>query len=73
MEINGVSCISELPFIKFLLANTPVLEIANIGFDHRVKRELDISKEINKFRRLSPAAEIKILKRRTQNVSCMWA
>lgn len=73
LEITGVSCILELPFLKFVLANAPVLEAAYIGFDYRLKTELDITREMIKFRRLSPAAEIKILKRKFRNVSSMWA
>ncbi|KAG6522006.1 hypothetical protein ZIOFF_019140 [Zingiber officinale] len=73
LEITGVSSILELPFLKFVLANAPVLETAYIGFDYRLKTELDITREMIKFRRLSPAAEIKILKRKFRNASSMWA
>ncbi|XP_042471834.1 uncharacterized protein LOC122054056 isoform X2 [Zingiber officinale] len=63
VEITYVSCISELPFIKFVLANAPALETAYIGFNCGTPIELNILKEMFKFRRLSAAVEIKILNR----------
>lgn len=55
-EISGVP--HEMEFIKFLLENSPVLEMVSIACSFVMEERLSMLVELVRFRRASPRAEI---------------
>ncbi|KAJ6809207.1 F-box/FBD/LRR-repeat protein-like [Iris pallida] len=59
VEVTGFTGIaSEVKLIGFVLANAPVLERLQIKFKENVGNTVDIFRELIRFRRISPKAEI---------------